>query len=177
MTRAIASPPIPLRTDPDGVIRIGHTRITLDTVIAAYVSGATARQIAEQYPTIALSDVESAVAFYLAHPTDVAAYLRGREEEALRIRHENESRSDPQGVRERLEHRLRRSDPLMQRDVESARRQSFAQKFLAGAELFDYACKITEAGIRMQHLEFSDQQVRAELRRRIQLGARLEGRQ
>jgi hypothetical protein len=60
------------------------------------------------------------------------------------------------------------------RDVESARRQTFAQKFLAGAELFDYACQITEAGIRMQHPEFGDEQVRAELRRRIEIGGRLE---
>lgn len=63
-----------------------------------------------------------------------------------------------------------------ERDVEAARRQTFAQKFIAGAELFDYACRITESGIRMQHPEFSDEQVRAEVRRRITLGSRLEGR-
>jgi len=60
-------------------------------------------------------------------------------------------------------------------DVESARRQTFAQKFLAGAELFDYSCRISEAGIRMQHPEFDDEQVRAELRRRLEIGEQLEG--
>ena len=66
--------------------------------------------------------------------------------------------------------------PIEQADVEAARRQTFAQKFWAGAELFEYACAITEAGIRMQHPDFSDEQVRAELRRRIALGAQFEGR-
>ncbi len=40
---------------------------------------------------------------------------------------------------------------LNQADVEAARRQTFSQKFLAGAELFDYACTISKMGIRMQH--------------------------
>ena len=64
--------------------------------------------------------------------------------------------------------------PLATQDIESARRQTFAQKFLAGAELFDYACKITTAGIRMQHPEFGDEQVRSELLRRLELARGLE---
>lgn len=70
----------------------------------------------------------------------------------------------------------RSADPVWQRKVEAARRQTFAQKFMAGAELFDYACKVSEAAIRMQHPEFNDEQVSAELRRRIDIGKRLEGR-
>jgi hypothetical protein len=52
-------------------------------------------------------------------------------------------------------------------EIEQARRQTFAQKFLAGAELFDYAEQIAIGGIRLQHPDFTDQQVRAELRRRL----------
>ena len=55
-------------------------------------------------------------------------------------------------------------------EIEQARRQTFAQKFLAGAELFDYAEQIAIGGIRMQHPDFTDQQVRAELRRRLATG-------
>ncbi|HEY2586104.1 MAG TPA: DUF433 domain-containing protein [Tepidisphaeraceae bacterium] len=175
MTEAIESLPDPLRAGPDGVIRVGRTRVTLDTIIAAFTGGATANQIAEEYPVVALADIESAIAFYLAHKTEVEAYLRTRAEEARRVRGENESRFDPQGIRERLESRSTAPDSLWQRKVESARRQTFAQKFMAGAELFDDACAVTEAGIRMQHPEFSDDQVRAELRRRIALGAKPEG--
>ena len=52
-------------------------------------------------------------------------------------------------------------------EVEDARRQSFAQKFLAGAELFDYAEQVARMGIRMQHPEFTEEQVRAEFARRL----------
>jgi hypothetical protein len=52
-------------------------------------------------------------------------------------------------------------------EVEDARRQSFAQKFLAGAELFDYAEQISRAGIRMQNPEYTEDQIRAEFARRL----------
>ena len=61
---------------------------------------------------------------------------------------------------------------LEREEVEDARRMSFAQKFLGGAELFDYACAISISGIRRQHPDFDDEQVMHELRRRIALGER-----
>ena len=63
-------------------------------------------------------------------------------------------------------------DRLDREEVEDARRMSFAQKFLGGAELFDYACAISIAGIRRQHPDFDDDQVMRELRRRIEIGER-----
>lgn len=62
------------------------------------------------------------------------------------------------------------SDALGREAIGDARKLSFAQKFLAGAELFDYACEISMAGIRKQHPEFDRAQILAELRRRIALG-------
>lgn len=56
---------------------------------------------------------------------------------------------------------------LDEEEVTDARRQSFAQKFLAGAELFDYAEQISLGGIRMQHPEFTEEQIRAEFARRL----------
>jgi hypothetical protein len=52
-------------------------------------------------------------------------------------------------------------------DMEEARRQTFAQRFMAGAELFDYVERISSAGIRKQHPEFTEAQVQAEFLRRI----------
>jgi len=66
---------------------------------------------------------------------------------------------------------------LRQEEIEDARQQTLAQKFWAGAELFDYACEAAKIGIRMQHPDFSEEQVLDELRRRIQLGATLEARE
>jgi hypothetical protein len=65
---------------------------------------------------------------------------------------------------------------LREEEIEDARQQTLAQKFWAGAELFDYACEAARIGIRMQHPDFSEEQILDELRRRIELGAMLEAR-
>lgn len=61
-------------------------------------------------------------------------------------------------------------DLLETEDVERARQMSFAEKFMAGAELFEHACAISRAGIRMQHPDFDEAQIETELRRRLQIG-------
>jgi len=93
---------VPLRSDADGVLRVGQTRVTLDTVVAAFQEGATAEQIVEQYPSLDLADVYSVIGYYLQRRTDVDAYLRDRARQAEEVRREDESRSDPTGIRERL---------------------------------------------------------------------------
>lgn len=53
-------------------------------------------------------------------------------------------------------------DQLEREEVQDPRRMSFAQKFLGGAALFDYAWAISFAGIRRQHPDFDDEQVKRE---------------
>jgi uncharacterized protein (DUF433 family) len=52
---------IPLVADANGAIRVSRTRVTLDTVITAFLEGATAEEIREQYPSIQLSDIYFAI--------------------------------------------------------------------------------------------------------------------
>lgn len=92
----------PLVTDSAGVVRVAGTRVTLDSVVAAFHDGATADEIAEQYPTLQLSDVYGVIGYYLRRKADVDQYLAGRERFADEIRKENESRFSPVGVRARL---------------------------------------------------------------------------
>ena len=40
--------PMPFATDSDGVVRVGGTRVTLDTLVTAFREGATAEAIADQ---------------------------------------------------------------------------------------------------------------------------------
>lgn len=102
MTLLIATEPIPLETDTDGVVRVGKTRVTLDTVVAAFSEGATAEEIAYQYPSLLLPDVYAAIAYYLRRRIEVEEYLRWRNQQADTVRQQNESRFDPYGVRDRL---------------------------------------------------------------------------
>ncbi len=54
MVLSIATDPIPLVADTNGVIRVSKTRITLDTVVTTFLEGATAEEIVEQYPSLQL---------------------------------------------------------------------------------------------------------------------------
>ena len=49
--------------------------------------------------------------------------------------------------------------------VEQANRMTPTQRFFAGAELFDYACSITKAGIRNQHPGITEDEVLQKLRK------------
>lgn len=102
VTLLIAAEPIPLETDADGVVRVGGTRVTLDTVVAAFKEGATAEEIVYQYPSLNLTDVYFVIAYYLQHRPDVEAYLRWRQRQANKVCEQNEARFDPHGIRERL---------------------------------------------------------------------------
>ena len=63
---------------------------------------------------------------------------------------------------------------LYEEEVTRARAMSFEEKLLAGGELFDYACDITRAGIRMQNPDYDHAQVEAELGRRLAMASAFE---
>ena len=102
MALSFTTEALPLAADVDGVVRIGGTRVTLDTVITAFSDGATAEEIVQQYPSLNLADVYQVIGYYLRRPTEVEDYLRQRESQTEAIRQQNEARFDPQGVRDRL---------------------------------------------------------------------------
>jgi uncharacterized protein (DUF433 family) len=102
LSEGIASEPAPLEFTTDGVMRIGKTRVTLDTVIAVFKQGTTAEEIAYRYPSLKLADVYATIAFYLNHQQEVEVYLQQRQQQAQEIRRMNEAKFDPQGLRDRL---------------------------------------------------------------------------
>jgi uncharacterized protein (DUF433 family) len=61
------SQPVPLVSGANGVIRVAGTRVTLDTVAHAFERGATAEEIAQQYPALPLADVYSVLGYLLRH--------------------------------------------------------------------------------------------------------------
>jgi len=110
MTLVLEAPPVPLRSDKQGVIRIGKTRVPLDTVVYAFNQGASPEEIVMSYPTLDLGDVYAVINYYLYNREEVDAYLRQRETEAARIRTENEKRFPPEGIRARLLARCRKNE-------------------------------------------------------------------
>ena len=93
---------IPLETDADGVIRVSNTRVTLDTIVTAFKEGATAEEIAQQYPTVPLADIYYIIGYYLRRRKEVEEYLEKRKQEADELQQQIEARFNPVGIRERL---------------------------------------------------------------------------
>jgi uncharacterized protein (DUF433 family) len=102
MSLVIEAPPVPLRTDDHGVLRVGNTRAPLDTVVYAFNQGASPEEIMMSYPILDLAHVYAVVNYYLYNRAEVDAYLRQREAAAARIQDENEKRFPQEGIRARL---------------------------------------------------------------------------
>ena len=102
MSLLVQAQPLPLVVDADGVTHISNTRVTLDTVVAAFRDGLTAEAIVEQYPALDLADTYLVIGYFLRHQAEVDAYLSRRQQLADEVRTQNEARCDPNGIRARL---------------------------------------------------------------------------
>jgi uncharacterized protein (DUF433 family) len=93
---------VALSADETGTVRVGGTRVTLDSLVWAFEEGASAEEIVSTYPSLQLADVYSAIGYYLKHRDEIQAYLKQREEEAEELRRKVEARWPSNGLRERL---------------------------------------------------------------------------
>ena len=89
-----------IHTDEHGVLRVGQTRVMLDSVIASFEQGHSAETIQQQYPALSLEEVYGAIAWYLANPTEVTQYLQ--QQQAVWARWHAKAAAQPSAVRQRL---------------------------------------------------------------------------
>jgi uncharacterized protein (DUF433 family) len=108
MKLEIHDDPAPLRIDEAGAVRIGPSRVTLNTVIYEFETGATAEEIVLDYDTLSLADVYATIGYYLRHRTGVDDYLKQLRQEEDRLYAEARAEQDRLGIRERLEERRRK---------------------------------------------------------------------
>ncbi|MDF5714816.1 MAG: DUF433 domain-containing protein [Rhizonema sp. NSF051] len=102
MELTIVSETAPLEMTPGGVVRVGKTRVTLDTVVTAFLEGCTPEEIGEQYPSLQLPDIYLVIGYYLRHRNEVHTYLVERQCQANVIQQEAEQHFNPIGIRDRL---------------------------------------------------------------------------
>ena len=93
---------VPLKIDSDDIIRVGNTRVRLNTVIYAFNQGYTAEEVVSQYPVLRLADVYAIIAYYLNHRDNVDAYLRRSSDVAANRRAEIEQKLEYQDFRARI---------------------------------------------------------------------------
>jgi uncharacterized protein (DUF433 family) len=93
-------------TQIDGAYRITGTRVSLDSVVYAFLNGQTPESIAQSFPVLTLEQVYGAITFYLARRAEIDAYLdQGRAEFAA------------------LRRAAREADPMFYQKLADARRQ------------------------------------------------------
>ena len=106
MTTIIPTPysmAAPLRADREtGAVRIGDSRVTLDTVVGCFKRGDSPAAIAESFDAITIADVYAVIAYYLQRADEVNAYLESREEDSERGWAIIEGDPKNQALRERM---------------------------------------------------------------------------
>jgi uncharacterized protein (DUF433 family) len=104
---------VPLRDDGQGGLRVGHSRVSLESVWELSQQGAGPAEIVRAFDSLNLADVYAVLAWALRHPEELEAYLKRRDQEAVEIRRELEeagltpSTQESTALREQLTARLR----------------------------------------------------------------------
>lgn len=88
------------------VYRITGTRVSLDSIVYAWLAGQSAETIAQSFQVLTLEQVYSALTFYLAHREEIDRYLE-------------QQRADYAARRQAA----RDADPLFYQKMAEARRQ------------------------------------------------------
>ncbi|MBS1793319.1 MAG: DUF433 domain-containing protein [Acidobacteria bacterium] len=99
---SVSTSEIKLTKTEGGVLRIGNTRVSLDSVIIAFNQGSAPEQIVYDYDTLTLAEVYAAISYYLQNRETVDAYLAKRAKQNETLREANEARFGHRDIRERL---------------------------------------------------------------------------
>jgi len=80
-------------TQVNGAYRVNGTRVSLDSVVYAFLNGQSPESIVDSFPTLTLEQVYGAITYYLAHQAEVDEYLRQGETDfaalSQRLREQN----------------------------------------------------------------------------------------
>ena len=95
----------------DGGYWVAGTRVSLDSIVYAFLGGQTAESIAQAFPMLTLEHVYGAIAFYLANRPDIDAYLA-------------QAKADFEAMRQAA----RDANPMFYQKLADARRQRLRQR-------------------------------------------------
>ena len=84
----------------DGNYYVAGTRVSLESIVDAFGRGESAETICQNFDVLRLEEVYGAIAYYLAHQSDIDTYLLRQNEKWMEGRRNAESL--PVDLRERL---------------------------------------------------------------------------
>ncbi|MEQ1607061.1 MAG: DUF433 domain-containing protein [Pyrinomonadaceae bacterium] len=111
MSSVVGTIPKPVRMDAYGVLRVGRTRVSLDSVVYAFNRGEDAVEIGRNFDTLSLAEIHSAIAYYLHNKAKVDEYLVEQDREYEKKRLQNLKDFPPRLTREMLIARKNGLDP------------------------------------------------------------------
>lgn len=62
----------------DDAYWIAQSRVSLDSIVYAFLNGQSAESIAQSFPVLTLEQVYGAITYYLANRSEIDAYLSAR---------------------------------------------------------------------------------------------------
>jgi uncharacterized protein (DUF433 family) len=89
-----------VRDDGSGALRVGKTRVMLDSVLAAWSQGDSPETIQASYPSLTLEEVYGAITWILSHRDQVEQYLK--QQDAVWEHWRKRSEANPSPMWERL---------------------------------------------------------------------------
>lgn len=95
----------PLHQDQEGTIRLTSSRVTFDTLVAAFKKGNTAEQIQDSFPSLSLAQIYGAIAWYLNNQSVAEDYLKERHAKAEAICQEIENAPEQAEFRRKIRQR------------------------------------------------------------------------
>jgi uncharacterized protein (DUF433 family) len=90
---------------PEGGWRVADSRVSLDSVVCAFLEGKSADEIAEEFPSLSLVQIHAALEFYLRNQQEIDEYLFQQDEKWKDLAAQSELRHGP------LLRRLRKRRP------------------------------------------------------------------
>ena len=100
-------------TQVEGAYRISGTRVSLDSVVYAWLNGLSPESIVDSYPLLTLEQVHGALAYYLAHQEEIDEYLRQGDAEF-------------EALRQQMSQRFRETKPLLYQTLMAHKQQKTA---------------------------------------------------
>jgi len=113
MSLTLEAIPVPLGDDGHGGLRVGRTRVSLESVWHMYQQGASPADIVRVFDTLDLADIHAVLAWALRHSEELGAYLNRRDEQAAHTRRQLEeagltpTRDEADQLKKTLQARLR----------------------------------------------------------------------
>jgi uncharacterized protein (DUF433 family) len=84
-----------IRSDQNGSLRVGKTKVSLDSVVYAFQQGHSPETIHQQFPSLSLEEIYGAITYYLANREEVDQYLKRQEQLWDELRKQSVQIADP----------------------------------------------------------------------------------